>query len=170
MIKYTTKKTLYIGNTTHGANRKSLLSYPPPPPFLWNTNLLCWKMSLGWAVLLKQSHSLLHFIFCFLENCSSGTDRWCICHWEFPLRYLCQLIFPLCLAVVCDTVPHHSSLINGVPGLRLGLAPPPALREKTKTHSWISYKSSLLNLALRLWHILEEKAASLSQTKGAILS
>lgn len=169
MIKYTTKKTLYIGNTTHGANRKSLLSYPPPPPFLWNTNLLCWKMSLGWAVLLKQSHSLLHFIFCFLENCSSETDRWYICHWVFPLRYLCQLIFPLCLAVVCETVPHDSSLINGVPGLRLVLAPPPALREKTKTHSWISYKSSLLNLALQLWHMLEE-AASLSQTKGAILS
>lgn len=123
-------------------------------------------MSLGCAVPLKQNHCLLHFIFCFLENCSSETDRWCLCHWVFPLRYLCQLIFPLCLAVVCEPVPHHSSLINGVPGLRLVLAPPPALREKTKTHSWISYKSSLLNLALQLWHILKGKSCQSVTNQG----
>lgn len=113
-------------------------------------------MSLGCTVPLKQNHSL-HFIFCFLENCSSETDRWCICHREFPLRYLCQLILPLRLAVVCETGPHHSSLINFVPGLRLVLAPPPALREKMKTHSWFSYKSSPLRLALWLWNIPQEK-------------
>lgn len=108
------------------------MSRPPPgPPFLCNSNLLCLKMSLGWAVPLKQNHAL-HFIFCFLENCSAETDRWCIRHRAFPLRYLCQLIFPLCLAVVCETVPHHSSLINGVPALRLAVAPPPALRGKNE--------------------------------------
>lgn len=62
----------------------------------------------------------------------------------------------------CST---HSSLIIDVPDLRLVLAPPPALREKTKTHSWLCYKSSISNLALQLWYILEAKAASLSQTK-----
>lgn len=123
-------------------------------------------MSLGCAAPLKQNPCLLHFIFCFLENRSSETDRWCICHWAFPLRYLCQLIFPLCLAVVCESVPHHSSLINGVPGLRLALAPPPALRGKTKTHSWISYKSSLFNLALQLWHILDGKSCQSVTNRG----
>lgn len=126
-------------------------------------------MSLGCAVPLKQNHSLLHFIFCFRQHCSSETDRWCLCPWVFPLGYLCQLIFPLCVAVVPQSGSHHSSLINGVPGLRLVLAPPPALREKMKTHSWISYKSSLLKLALLFWHIPEENTASLWHTKKALL-
>lgn len=130
---HTKKKTLYMNNNTHSAKRIQLLAYPLPGLlFSVNTNLLCLKMSLGCAVPLKQNHALLHFIFCFLENCSPEADRWCICHRVFPLRYLCQLIFPLRLAVVCETVSHHSSLINGVPAWRVVLAPPPALRGKKK--------------------------------------
>lgn len=87
----------------------------------------------------------------------------------FPLRYLCQLILPLCLAVVCETGPHHSSLINGVTGLRLVLPRLPALREKMKTHSWISYKSFLLELALQLWHIPEEKCCQSVPSQKALL-
>lgn len=110
-------------------------------------------MSLGCAVPLEQDQPLLHLLLCCLENCCSETDRWCPCLSLFPLRYLCQLIFPLCLAVVCETGPHHSSLINGVPSLRLALAPPSSSKrekKKMKTHSWIFFffnKSALSKLA-----------------------
>lgn len=87
---------------------------------------------------------LLPFLLCCLENCCSETDRWCLCHSRRSLRYLCQLIFPPCLAVACETGPHRSNLINGVPSLRLVLAPPSSSkRKKMKTHSWI-FSSFLL--------------------------
>lgn len=87
---------------------------------------------------------LLPFLLCCLENCCSETDRWCLCHSRHSLRYLCQLIFPPCLAVACETGPHRSNLINGVPSLRLVLAPPSSSkRKKMKTHSWI-FSSFLL--------------------------
>lgn len=91
----------------------------------------------------------LYFLLRRPENCCSEADRWSFCCSLLPLRYLCQLIFPLCLAVVCETGPHHCSLINGAPSLRLVLAPPSSSnrKKKMKTHSWIFYKSALLKLA-----------------------
>lgn len=77
----------------------------------------------------------LYFLLCRLENCRSGADRWSLCRSLLPLRYLCQLIFPLCLAVVCETGPHHCSLINGAPSLRLVLAPPSSSKRKKKNEN-----------------------------------
>lgn len=120
-------------------------------------------MSLGCVVPLKQNHPLLHFLFSWkllLRN-------WQMVHLSLSVSSSLSLQANIssvlsCCLWDCST---HSSLINGLPGWRLVLAPPPALREKMKTHSWICYKSSVLNLALQLWHILEGKVARLSQTR-----
>lgn len=129
------RSKLRVPVTNPAAQIGSHALFPPPQSLLRTANLLCRKMSLGCVVPLEQNQSLLHLLLSCLENCCSETDRWCLCHSVLPLRYLCQLIFPLCLAVVCETGPHHSSLINGEPSLRLVLAPPSSSKRGKKNEN-----------------------------------
>lgn len=128
-------------------------------------NLLCLKnvLRLCCTFQTKLSSSSFHF----LLSSKLLLRNWQMVH--LSLSASSSLSLPANISSVlscclwdCST---HSSLIIDVPVLRLVLAPPPALREKMKTHSWLCYKSSILNLALQLWHILESKAASLLLTR-----